>query len=66
MFFFLSGWQDIYENDDERKMTYEQANQFGHAVKKIYETIGYNVINVPMDTPLARAEWILRSLTNNE
>lgn len=56
--FFLPGWKDIYENDDERKMSFEQANQFGHDIKKIYEELGYNIVDIPFSTPLSRAEFI--------
>lgn len=56
--FFLPAWIDIYENDDERKMTFKQAKQFGDDVREIYEDLNYNVIEVPMETPNKRAEFI--------
>ena len=31
--FFAPGWKDIYENDCERKMSFEQANQFANDIK---------------------------------
>ncbi|MEE9452375.1 MAG: AAA family ATPase [Gammaproteobacteria bacterium] len=56
--FFLPGWKEIYKNDDERKMTFNEANQFGHEIKKIYQALAYQAIDVPLDSPLSRAEFI--------
>ena len=56
--FFLPGWKEIYENDDERKMTFDQANQFGHNIKTIYAELGYDVVDVPIGSPSSRAEFI--------
>jgi predicted ATPase len=60
--FFLPAWQEIYQNDEERKMTFKQAKQFGVEVKKIYEALGYHVIDVPLDTPIVRAEFIIQAI----
>jgi len=63
--FFLPAWEEIYENDDERKMTFEQANQFGEDVKIRYKDLGYSVIVVPMSGPVARAEFIIQTIMKN-
>ncbi|MEE9451900.1 MAG: AAA family ATPase [Gammaproteobacteria bacterium] len=63
--FFAPGWEAIYENDDERKMSFEQANEFGNNIKTIYEALGYNVVDVPFDPPLARANFILEAVEDN-
>ncbi len=57
--FFLPAWEEIYENDDERKMTFYQSRSFGENVKKIYEDLGYTIIEVPMLPPSDRAEFIV-------
>lgn len=57
--FFLPAWEEIYENDDERKMTYSQARLFGDEVRKVYEDLSYNIIEVPLLPPHERAEFIV-------
>lgn len=63
--FFTPGWKDIYENDFERKMFFEQANQFGNDIKAIYETLGYQIVAVPLGPPELRANFILKSISDN-
>lgn len=60
--FFLPDWEEIYENDDERKMTFCQAKLFGDEVRKIYEDLNCNIIEVQVGTPLERANFIHRSI----
>ena len=57
--FFLPAWEDIYENDEERKMTFEQARQFGQDLRKIYISLGYSIIELPKVSAEARAGLIL-------
>jgi predicted ATPase len=45
--FLFNGWKEIYTNDAERKMTFEQANKFGNKIEEIYRELGYNIITVP-------------------
>jgi predicted ATPase len=56
--FFAPGWREIYQTDEERKMSFEAANQFGNGLKKIYLNLGYQVVDVPFDTPQARAKFM--------
>lgn len=63
--FFLPAWEAIYENDDERKMTFDQAKQFGEDVRNRYEDLDYSVITVPMSDPAARAEFIIQTIMRN-
>ncbi|WP_133128623.1 AAA family ATPase [Legionella nagasakiensis] len=60
--FFLPAWEEIYENDDERKMTYSQAKLFGDEVRKVYEDLSYNIIEVPLLPPYERAEFIVNTI----
>ena len=63
--FHTSGWKEIYQTDDERKMSFEAATQFGDDVKNIYLKLGYKVIDVPFDTPEMRAKFIINIISNN-
>ncbi len=57
--FFLSAWEEIYQNDDERKMTFEQAKQFGEDVRARYDELGYRITDIPMAEPAVRVKFIL-------
>ena len=59
--FVLPAWREIYATDDERKMTFERAEAFGEDVRRIYEGLGYEIVEVPRDTPAARARFIIGS-----
>ena len=60
--FFFPGWKDIYQTDDERTMTYSQANAFGESVKHIYQTLGYEIITIPLVSPQKRAQFLIGSV----
>jgi predicted ATPase len=62
--FFLPPWQEIYTTDDERKATFEQSQTFGVLVRGIYVELGYDVIDVPQDTPETRADLVVRQMLN--
>src|SRR5262249_58956754 len=57
--FVFPAWREIYATDDERKMTFEMAQAFGENVRRIYTSLGYEIVDVPKDTPEARARFIL-------
>jgi predicted ATPase len=57
--FILSPWLDIYNTDNERKQTWEEAVFTFKEMKKIYSTYGYAVIEVPIDTLTNRVSFIL-------
>ncbi len=57
--FVLPSWPDIYVTDSERRMTYEAAETFGKRVRRIYDELGYSVVDVPCDTVAGRARFIL-------
>ena len=60
--FVLPSWPQIYVTDTERRMTFEAAEAFGERVRSIYAGLGYSVVEVPCDTVVARARFILDTL----
>jgi predicted ATPase len=64
--FFLPAWKEIYKTDGERKMTFDQALRFGDDIRKIYEDLGYRIIDVPMEPPNKRAEFIQNAISGKE
>jgi len=62
--FWFKGWNDIYKNDDERKMDFQQAYEFGERVYEVYRELGYDVVQVPMLAVDKRAEFIYDKIQN--
>lgn len=60
--FMFNGWKEIYTTDDERKMSYVQADKFGKSLRKIYNNCGYFICDVPFTDVNARAEFIIDKL----
>lgn len=60
--FFLNAWEEIYKNDEERKMSFLDAKSFGDQVKDTYIALGYNIIEVPFDDAQARVQYIVDRL----
>src|SRR5262249_53461999 len=61
--FFFPAWKDIYTTDDERKMSFELAQDFGMKVQKIYSEYGYSLINVPCVSSQERVQFIIERLS---
>jgi predicted ATPase len=57
--FFLPAWEAIYTNDAERKMSFEEAQAFGSAVRTIYQELGYRILEVPRFSLDERVDFIL-------
>lgn len=62
--FVFPPWKEIYTTDDERKMSFEAAKDFGIKVQQIYREYGYKLIDVPFVSPEERAQFIIERLTN--
>jgi predicted ATPase len=63
--FLLEPWEEIYENDDERKMTFQQALDFHLNLTQVYESLNYNLCTVPNYTISERASFIKEHLETN-
>ena len=62
--FFFDGWEEIYTNDAERKISFEGASRFGESVRLIYQKLGYQILNVPFQSIEERTNFILERLHN--
>lgn len=60
--FALPSWPEIYVTDEDRRMTFEAAAEFGERVRRVYADLGYSIIDVPKDTIAARAEFVIDAL----
>ncbi|MFP9099818.1 AAA family ATPase [Flavobacterium sp. RHBU_24] len=60
--FFLPPWEEIYTADEARYENYEQAKLISGHLQETYKKYGYNLIEVPKDTPDNRILFILGHL----
>lgn len=60
--FLLPPWEEIYQRDNERYESFEQALVIYDCLKKTYLTYGYVPIDVPKHTIEHRCEFILNNL----
>ncbi|MFP3834469.1 AAA family ATPase [Chryseobacterium sp. SIMBA_028] len=62
--FILPPWKDIYENDLERKQTWEEAMQTFDCMVETYLKYDYNIIEVPKIAVAERVRFILHAINN--
>ncbi len=60
--FVLPPWEAIYEQDNERYESFEQAEKIFHSLKNSYKNYKYSVHKVPVGTIQERVQFILDSL----
>lgn len=61
--FLLPPWEDIYEQDNERYESFEEAEKIYHYLLQGYRKYGYHVKEVPVGNVDSRADYILSQLT---
>lgn len=57
--FLLPPWLEIYETDNERKQTWEEAVYTHNKMKQIYLEYGYEIIEVPIGTTEERCNFVM-------
>ena len=60
--FFAPCWRDIFTNDEDRRLTFEQAVEFGEDLKLAYQQKGYKLIELPCVSIEQRVDLILSKL----
>jgi len=60
--FLFNGWEEIYAKDEERKVDFRTADNFGKRVRQVYEELGYSIIDVPFVSALERAAFVISSI----
>ena len=60
--FVLPPWENIYEQDNERYESFEEAEKIFHFLNKSYEKYGYQVQEVPVGSIKDRIHYILTTL----
>lgn len=62
--FYFPPWKEIYSQDEERKIGFEGARDFGIRTKEVYEELGYRLIEVPLVPIGDRVRFILEKLAS--
>lgn len=60
--FFFPVWKAIYQSDNERYESYEEALEIEQYVKRTYEDLGYPLILVPKSDLSSRIKFILKHI----
>ena len=64
--FVLKPWKAIYQQDNERYETFEQALILHDFLVKTYTDYGYSIIDTPFGTVEERLDFILNHLNESE
>ena len=62
--FIFPIWKDIFKKDEVRYETYHQSEQIQKYLVKTYESIGYDLIEVPKTNTKNRKQFVLDKLKN--
>lgn len=62
--FIFPPWEEIYENDTERKQDFNEAVATYHEMVSAYTKFGYDLIEVPKASVKERAQFIVSKLSD--
>ncbi len=62
--FVLPPWEEIYEQDNERYESFEQAEKIFHFLKNGYEKYGYKIHEVPVGSIKERVQFIITTINS--
>jgi predicted ATPase len=60
--FIAPPWKEIYSTDEERKETFADAVKVYERMVEVYRQCGYNLIELPLVSAIARADFVLARL----
>lgn len=63
--FFLPPWKEIFQNDTERKETFEEAVSISEEIKKSYLKLGFRLVEVPKKNIAERIVFILSAINES-
>jgi|TARA_B110000971_G_scaffold94880_1_gene97589 predicted ATPase len=64
--FILKPWEAIYEQDNERYETFEQALIINNFLIHSYKEFGYNLVDIPFGTVQERIDFIINHLAEKK
>ena len=62
--FMLAPWQEIFATDKFRGMSFDEYTQFHQVIQQCYSDSGYKIVEVPRASVQARADFVLRTVSN--
>jgi predicted ATPase len=62
--FVAPPWREIYTTDSERDHSFEHALRVHEMVVLFYGRIGYSICQLPLASPVQRADFVLNTLQN--
>jgi predicted ATPase len=62
--FIAPPWQEIFGQDSERKQTFEEAERTYGSLAKVYATLGYELIALPIASVEARVAFVIEAARN--
>lgn len=60
--FYLPPWEEIYQSDNERYESFQQAVEISQHLVLTYQKFGYSIIEIPFDTIENRFNFIMNSI----
>ncbi|MFR0689704.1 AAA family ATPase [Enterobacterales bacterium AE_CKDN230030158-1A_HGKHYDSX7] len=57
--FLAPAWEAIYRNDAERRQGFGEAQRTAAMMAKVYEALGYRLLELPLCSAQERAEFVL-------
>lgn len=60
--FMVPPWEEIFENDEERRHSFADACAMYSANVSTYEEFGYRIVFVPKLSVAARADFVIEKL----
>jgi predicted ATPase len=63
--FFAPPWPEIFAQDRERKQTWDEAVQTCEALRRVYTSSGYELVELPCCPVDERLAFVLDKLKNN-
>lgn len=64
--FMMPPWEEIYENDTERKQDFEKSVETYEAMKEVYIKLGYTIMELPKLSILQRVKFIRSIIKQKE
>ena len=60
--FIASPWEEIYHQDSERLESFKEAIAIDKSLREIYQSFGYELVEVPFTTIEERVKFILSQI----
>ena len=60
--FIAPAWEEIYHQDSERLESFEEAIAIDKSLREIYQSFGYELVEIPLTTVEERVKFILSQI----